>query len=788
MGNKTVNIELQYRLEALEKSFSKVEGKLRNQNKRLENFGKRATLMITAPIVAGIGAAVKEFAEFEESMAKINAVTGASAQEFEQLTSLAAELGRTTRFTAKEVAGLELNYAKLGFSTTEINKITEATLDLALATSEDLGRSAEVAGSTLRGFNLEGSEMQRVVDVMAKSFSSSALDLEKFYVSISKVAPIAAVTGRSLEEVAAQQSVLADTGVEASIIGTSLRKIYGDLAKSGMSYADAMATIRASTNKVATATELFDIRAAAAAVTLAQQQDKVDRLKATYDKASGSAKEMGDIMNNTLQMSFIRLKSAVEGLAIEMGKQLAPMLRAVAERVANLARYFAELSEPSKKMILVFLGLAAVLPPLIMMVGQLAIAMRALGVSYSSVMTTGSAVLGIFTATVLIVEGFNKLIEKHSGYYNRSKTYLDKLNGSMEDYKRLIQDVNKVKLQGVNASKEEVKQLKKETVERYDAIQALIAETIQRKKRLQESIQSNMEALGRQGGGMRGEAMDAASLAAMAGMRKKVEILSKDINDLGEAGQDLLDKLKELQKVGKEVKEEKGSVIDLGIGGADPKDLRSKYTLMPDIEIEPKNLNIDKWNTMVKKAMDELSETTAKAGKEVFEKTDKLVLDVVTSFGKRQIQYIEETTRMVESMTEDAIFNMADMFGTMLTDENFTGKDFGRGMLEMIAGFMQELGALMIAFGIQYSLFEKAIFTGNPVLAIVAGAAMVAAGAAIKGAMADGVDGKGGGSSYNSPSVGNRGVSNNNTDFSSEVRIQGRQMIIVQKRESSFRR
>jgi TP901 family phage tail tape measure protein len=45
--------------------------------------------------------------------------------------------------------------------------------------------------------------MLRVTDVMAKSFSSSALDLDKFAMSMKYVAPVAAAAGISLEEASA---------------------------------------------------------------------------------------------------------------------------------------------------------------------------------------------------------------------------------------------------------------------------------------------------------------------------------------------------------------------------------------------------------------------------------------------------------------------------------------------------------------------------------------------------------------------------------------------------------
>jgi TP901 family phage tail tape measure protein len=173
-----------------------------------------------------VGNAIKTFTKFEFEMAKVRAITGSTDRDFKKLTNTAQQLGRSTFFTASQVAELQVNFGKLGFSTTEILEAQEATLMLATATQSDLGRAAIVAGAAVRGFGLDASETQRVVDVMAVAFTSSALDIEKFQTSMTKVAPISAAAGISIESTSAVMGTLTDAGIEASIAGTSLRNIF----------------------------------------------------------------------------------------------------------------------------------------------------------------------------------------------------------------------------------------------------------------------------------------------------------------------------------------------------------------------------------------------------------------------------------------------------------------------------------------------------------------------------------------------------------------------------------
>ena len=212
MGTNTEKIVVQVVVQG-DKDLKKLEGRTKSTTK---SFGKMAAGVLGAvaafkTITGAIGNAIKTFRDFEFQMAKVRAISSASESDFKKLSETAQDLGRTTFFTATQVAELQTNFAKLGFTTREILAAQEATLLLATATGSDLGRAAVVAGAAVRGFNLDASETTRVVDVMTLAFNSSALDLEKWQTSMTKVAPIAAGMNIPLEETAAIMGTLTDT-------------------------------------------------------------------------------------------------------------------------------------------------------------------------------------------------------------------------------------------------------------------------------------------------------------------------------------------------------------------------------------------------------------------------------------------------------------------------------------------------------------------------------------------------------------------------------------------------
>ena len=150
-------------------------------------------------------------------MKKVKAVSGATGKEFAALQKDARDLGSSTVFSASQVSTLQLEFAKLGLSK-EITSATESTLALAQAFGQELGPTAEVVGQTIAQFGLKASDASSVADIMATSFASSALDLDKFSESV-KNGTRCRQFRFSLEETTTLLGVLANNGIAGSDAG-----------------------------------------------------------------------------------------------------------------------------------------------------------------------------------------------------------------------------------------------------------------------------------------------------------------------------------------------------------------------------------------------------------------------------------------------------------------------------------------------------------------------------------------------------------------------------------------
>ena len=343
-----------------------LKGQIRKDTKNIAAMGRNMSMGITAPLVAIGATSFKVAADFEQSMAKVKAISGATGDEFKKLQDNAKELGRTTRFTASEVSALQLEYAKLGFSADEITEVTAATLNLAQATGSDLAQSAEVAGATLRAFGLNASETQRVTDVMAVSFSKSSLDINSFQDSMKYVAPVAKAAGVSLEEATAMLGHLATNGIKGSQAGTSLRRILQDVAGTGQPFSKAMKMSADEVINLADAKDEVGRSASSAFLVLKEGMGDVAGLTTTLQHAEGAAAGMAAGMDDTAEGAMKRMQSAIEGAQIEIGTALAPTMVKLANTVAGLATRFSEMSDGGKGLIFVLAGLAGGIGPILM--------------------------------------------------------------------------------------------------------------------------------------------------------------------------------------------------------------------------------------------------------------------------------------------------------------------------------------------------------------------------------------------------------------------------------------
>ena len=324
------------KLEGMEKSFTKV--------------GKGLMKKVTAPVI-GLGtAAIKTVADFDDAMSKVQAMSGATGEEFTKLRELAKEYGATTKFSASEAAEGMTFLAMAGLEVNEIIDTMPGLLDLAAASGMDLSRAADITTNILSGFGMAAHEAGRVADVLAKGASSANTSVEQLGDAMKVVAPVASTLGLEIEGLTAAVGFMSDAGIQGSEAGRMLRqgmlRLAGPTGEAeklikqlGINVFDAegnMKTLDEVVGELAKGLNGMSSQAQTAALATIFGAESVAGWTALLDRgagelakfttelkgAEGTASRHAQMMQDNIGGAFEEMKSAIEGLMIEIGDVL----------------------------------------------------------------------------------------------------------------------------------------------------------------------------------------------------------------------------------------------------------------------------------------------------------------------------------------------------------------------------------------------------------------------------------------------------------------------------------
>ena len=430
-------LQLVVKAQGIEKTKSQLKDMDSATGGSTKSFVGMATAIAGATAAMyGLGKAIQVGKEFEQSMAKVQAISSATEKEFIALSKNARALGASTAFTASEVAGLQTKFAKLGFTATEINEVTKGTLELAGATGTDLATAATVAGSSLRGFGLDVGETGRVTNLMAASFSASALDMQKFSDSMTYVAPVAKMAGFSIEGTTAMMGQLANAGIDGSMAGTALRRIFLELSNESSKLSQRLGGPIKNVNELVPAlkklnkegvstAEMKDLvgqRAISAFSVLMEGADTITDLTNKFASEDGltAATDQYNTMMDTLQGDMDKMNSAFANLGITIFEMADGPLRSVTQGITS---FISGLDEEALKSYGTGLGLVGI--------GYGIVQRQAIAATLATKgFKVAMASTGIGLAVVLLGGLAGKLIEL-TGYFDDATDAIDDFDAGL---------------------------------------------------------------------------------------------------------------------------------------------------------------------------------------------------------------------------------------------------------------------------------------------------------------------------------------------------------------------
>lgn len=193
-------------------------------------FGFNEVINLTKRAISD---AINHIRELDKVMTEIAVVTDMTQKELwdqiETYSAMAQKYGATTE-GVYEVSQL---YYQQGLQTADVMRLTEETLKMAKIANIDYADATDYMTVAIRGFKMEMSDAQNVVDVYSNIAAITASDTEELAVAMSKTASSAEAVGSSFENTTAMIALMVETTREApENIGSAMKSIisrYGEM-------------------------------------------------------------------------------------------------------------------------------------------------------------------------------------------------------------------------------------------------------------------------------------------------------------------------------------------------------------------------------------------------------------------------------------------------------------------------------------------------------------------------------------------------------------------------------
>lgn len=345
---------------AIRRDFAQAQRSVDRFGKNLnKSVGRTASRVVAGGFIAigaGVAVATKEFIDFDTAITAASAKFGPTFQRgtegFEQLGKAAREVGATTEFTATQAAeGLDF-LALAGFNAVQSMSLLPGVVDLATASQTDLASASDIASDSLGAFGLMTKDstalagnFARVMDVMAKTTTTSNTDLATLFETVKKGAASFTASGQSLESFNALAGKLANAGLKGAESGTALRNVMlrlakptgeaaGVIKKLGVDIQDSQGNFRdvidiiadfekglkgmGTAQRSAALATVFGARTVTGInLLLSEGSDSLREYRTQLQGATGAAGDMAAVMRESLGNQIATLKSA----ALELGFQ-----------------------------------------------------------------------------------------------------------------------------------------------------------------------------------------------------------------------------------------------------------------------------------------------------------------------------------------------------------------------------------------------------------------------------------------------------------------------------------
>ncbi|CAC8728796.1 phage tail tape measure protein [Staphylococcus aureus] len=363
------------------KMFENMGPKLTKMGDGLKSVGKGLSIGITAPVLGIAAASGKAFAEVDKGLDTVTQATGATGSELKKLQNSFKDVYGNFPADAETVGGVlgEVN-TRLGFTGKELENATESFLKFSHITGSDGVQAVQLITRAMGDAGIEASEYQSVLDMVAKAAQASGISVDTLADSITKYGAPMRAMGFEMKESISLFSQWEKSGVNTEIAFSGLKKAISNWGKAGKNPREEFKKTLAEIEKtpdIASATSLaIEAFGAKAGPDLA---DAIKGGRFSYQEFLKTIEDSQGTVNQTFKdsesgserfkvaMNKLKLVGADVWTSIESA--FAPVMEELIKKLSIAVDWFSNLSDGSKRSIVIFGGIAAAIGPVVFGLG-----------------------------------------------------------------------------------------------------------------------------------------------------------------------------------------------------------------------------------------------------------------------------------------------------------------------------------------------------------------------------------------------------------------------------------
>lgn len=425
---KTLSVYLNLNSKAFTKGLTKMQTRLKKFGQSMSAAGAKMTRSITMPIALVGGAAVKLASDFEASMTKVNTLVGLPTAEVEKLKESVKDLAGQTAQAPQELAEGLYFLTSAGLDAESAMKALDAVskgVAAGLGEQTDLAKVASAAQNAYGEDVLSASDALDIFGTMVRTGMFEASELAQV---LGTQLGLASNLGISMEELGAMIATYTRTTGDANAATTGLSGVMMAFAKITPKQEKALAKVGMTGDSVkkmlgeqGLQKTLFHLAGAFEQqnIPLSEFFSKSQALKGVMgvlgtqtesytdilEQMGNSQGFVNDAFKTTSETSAFKFQQSLADLktaGIELGTAILPMAVKIANKISELAKTFSNMSDETRKKILLVVGALALIGPALSTIGSMTSVVSTLIGPFISL---ASAIMGASLPTLALVGG-----------------------------------------------------------------------------------------------------------------------------------------------------------------------------------------------------------------------------------------------------------------------------------------------------------------------------------------------------------------------------------------------